>query len=434
MNASDTPANSDPGPVRQAEMSRRDVLRLSGAAAAAFAGGITISAGRAFPAALQKKIRIGVVGGNFGSAFHWHEHPNCQVAGVTDLFPDRRKRLQNVYRCDVAYDSLEEMVAKAKDLDAVAVFSGAPDHVKHAMMCFNRGWHVVSAVPACYSLEEAALLKETVEKTGLKYMMAETSYYRPACIFARELYDKEIFGNLFYTEAEYYHDRGDLDRLANDKKTRFFMPDGSYSWRWGFPPMHYPTHATGLLVGVTRERINKVSCLGWGTGDHPFLTDNAYDNPFWNEASIMETSRGNMLRCNVFWLCSAHGERAQWMGDKAMFYMDKGGIHGAKLHYRTKGETATRYDLPVQSGGDVDVPVYWNTDMLPEPMRHESGHGGSHSFISAEFINALVEERSPTVDIYEALAMTVPGIVAHQSALKGGEQLTVPQFDKLAAK
>jgi hypothetical protein len=34
------------------------------------------------------------------------------------------------------------------------------------------------------------------------------------------------------------------------------------------------------------------------------------------------------------------------------------------------------------------------------------------------------------VDIYEATAMTAPGIVAHQSAMKGGEQLEVPSFDK----
>jgi hypothetical protein len=37
------------------------------------------------------------------------------------------------------------------------------------------------------------------------------------------------------------------------------------------------------------------------------------------------------------------------------------------------------------------------------------------------------------VNIYEALAMTVPGIVAHQSALKGGERLKVPQYDPLKA-
>jgi predicted dehydrogenase len=418
---------------KEAVMSRRDILRLSGASAAALAGGLTLSVGRAYPDGSQKKIRMGVVGGNFGSAFFWHQHPNCVVTGVTDLFPDRRQRLRRVYQCDAAYDSLEEMVQKANDIDAVAIFSGATDHVRHAVMCLDRGWHVVSAVPACFSLEEAELLKTKVETTGLAYMMAETSYFAQSCIFARGLYDQGVFGNLFYTEAEYYHDRGDLDRLANDKGSRFFMPDGSHSWRWGLPPMHYPTHATGLLVGVTKERIAKVSCLGWGTGDHPFLTDNGYRNPFWNEASIMQTDRGNMLRCNVFWLCSAHGERAQWMGDNAMFYMEKGGVHGPKLKYRTEGKTATQYDLPVQSGGDVDVPVYWKTDMLPAPLRHGSGHGGSHVFITAEFINALLEDRSPAVDVYEALAMTVPGIVAHQSALKGGEQLSVPQFDKRTA-
>jgi len=33
------------------------------------------------------------------------------------------------------------------------------------------------------------------------------------------------------------------------------------------------------------------------------------------------------------------------------------------------------------------------------------------------------------VNVYEALAMTVPGIIAHQSALKDGESLRIPQFD-----
>jgi len=34
------------------------------------------------------------------------------------------------------------------------------------------------------------------------------------------------------------------------------------------------------------------------------------------------------------------------------------------------------------------------------------------------------------VDVYEAVAYTVPGIVAHQSSLKGGEQLKIPDFGR----
>ena len=63
---------------------------------------------------------MGVVGGNFGAKFHWHEHPGCLVTGVTDLRPERRERLRKRYRCDAAYDSLEIMIREASDIDAGA--------------------------------------------------------------------------------------------------------------------------------------------------------------------------------------------------------------------------------------------------------------------------------------------------------------------------
>jgi hypothetical protein len=45
-----------------------------------------------------------------------------------------------------------------------------------------------------------------------------------------------------------------------------------------------------------------------------------------------------------------------------------------------------------------------------------------------EFVTAILEDRKPLVDIALALSMTVPGIVAHQSALKNGERMKIPQF------
>ena len=51
-------------------------------------------------------------------------------------------------------------------------------------------------------------------------------------------------------------------------------------------------------------------------------------------------------------------------------------------------------------------------------------------FLAAEFVNALIDDREPVIDVYESLAMTVPGIIAHQSSLKNGEQLAVPSFDR----
>ena len=401
---------------------RRSFLGQTGLSAAALASAVSANAGLPAPTGSTKKIRIGVVGGGFGTSFYWHEHPNCIVAAVTDLREDRRRRLRDTYRCDTFYPSLEEMLDKQRNLDAVAVFSGAPDHYRHVEMCMRRGLHVISAVPAVMSLEEADKLRALKQETGLRYMMAETSYYRQACIYARNLYEQKGFGELFYSELEYYHDRGDLQKILTDKSTRLYNPDGSHSWRWGLPPMLYPTHCLGLLVGVSRERVERVSCLGWGQ-NHPLLTDNRYDNPYWCQSALMQTDRGHMVRCNVFWLTGAHGERARWFGDNGTLHMEVGG-----LYPDTWVPRSTVLDRTAEPDR-LEVPDYWKSDMLPEAMRHASGHDGSHTFLTAEFINSLVEDREPVIDLYESLAMTVPGIVAHQSSLKSGEQLRVPSFD-----
>jgi len=183
--------------------------------------------------------------------------------------------------------------------------------------------------------------------------------------------------------------------------------------------MLYPTHSLGLLIGVTGERIVRVSCTGQRVGrSFPEPGENVYGNPFDNEMAIGVTNKGNICRFSVFWQVAAHGERGQWLGEKMSCYMAGSGGQPQGMMRLEGGYTAW------------EVPEYWKTDRLPKPMRHPSGHGGSAAFLAAEFIESVAEMREPAVDIYESIAMTAPGIVAHQSAMKGGVQLDVPCFDR----
>jgi hypothetical protein len=70
---------------------------------------------------------------------------------------------------------------------------------------------------------------------------------------------------------------------------------------------------------------------------------------------------------------------------------------------------------------------------LPAPMRVKTGHGNSHTFLSHEFVSAIMEDRHPAVNIWEAIAYTLPGIVAHESALRGGETLKIRDYGKAPA-
>ena len=46
----------------------------------------------------------------------------------------------------------------------------------------------------------------------------------------------------------------------------------------------------------------------------------------------------------------------------------------------------------------------------------------------SECVDAILRNRKPLVDVVQALNMTVPGIVAHLSALRGGERMKIPQY------
>ena len=65
--------------------------------------------------------------------------------------------------------------------------------------------------------------------------------------------------------------------------------------------------------------------------------------------------------------------------------------------------------------------------MLP-PGVPAGGHGGSHGYLMNNFVESVILDKTPLVNIAVALNMTVPGIIAHQSALKNGELLKIPHY------
>ncbi len=350
---------------------------------------------KAWKPVYNRKVRVGIVGYGvcrFGAAFGFQDHPNVEVVAVSDLIPDRRRGLMKACRCSNSYESLEKLV-KDNKIEAVFVATDAPSHARHCIEVLRHDKHVMTAVPAVYgSIEQAEQLLETVRKTSLKYMMAETSSFRADCYAMRQIYKAGGFGRLAYSEGEYYHYHS--------------KPIGSFKgWRIGSPPLWYPTHSTAYYIGVTGKRFTSVSCVGFNAGFPAYKKGaNKYDNPFTDEVALFRTSEGGssrMLMCK-----GIHG----LVVERGRVFGERGWMEGTEYH-------GTAKDLP-----DTSRPP------LP-PGVPAGGHGGSHGQLSNEFITSIIEDREPMVNIYEALAMTVPGIVAHQSALKDGETLKVPQYD-----
>ena len=271
------------------------------------------------------------------------------------------------------------------------IATDAPSHARLAIEAMRHGKHVASAVPAVFgSLEDAEQLYQAVKKSGLKYMMFETSTFHEDLHAMREIYNAGGLGKLVYSEGEYYHwMEGPIDSYKG--------------WRVGLPPQWYPTHSNAYHLCVNLGSFTEVSCLGMPSVlKHLQPENNPYKNPFGTEIALFRTHDGGMSRMAVSWDTPGDG------GEKGRVRGQRGSYYGKYEGLEKKLPNAKRPPLP--------------------PGVEAGGHGGSHGHLMNEFVTAILQDRTPLVNIALALNLTVSGIVAHQSALKGGELMKIPQF------
>jgi hypothetical protein len=84
--------------------------------------------------------------------------------------------------------------------------------------------------------------------------------------------------------------------------------------------------------------------------------------------------------------------------------------------------------LPKEIAPFTTAGVYDGDDNQHLSFIQGSGHGGSHPHLVNEFLNALSEERAPYPNAQESANITCVGILAHESAMEGGEIKYLPEF------
>jgi len=350
----------------------------------------------------DRKIKMGLVGYGvcrFATQFGLQNHPNVEIVAVSDLFPERCAALAQEAKCEKTYPSLEEMV-KDKTIEAIFVATDAPSHARHCLEVLRHGKHVATAVPAVFGsdqLETAEELFETVNKSGLIYTMFETSAYRDNCFAMRKIYNAGGFGEIIYSEGEYvHHSVGTIDSYKG--------------WRIGLPPQYYPTHSTAFYCAVTDGSFTDVSCMGYRSDVSPRPAENAYGNKFTSEIAMLRMSTGGTARMSVAWDIQGYSaEDGRNFGEK-----------GSYLNNQFNGSNEAK---------EIVSKLKLKKPQLP-PGVASGGHGGSHGYLGNDFVESILLNRRPPVDIVMALNMTIPGIIAHRSALKEGELMKIPQYTR----
>jgi len=356
-------------------------------------------------------------------------HPLVDEVVLCDLDADKLKANSERHGIPNTSPSLDDLCAM--DVDAVAIITQHWLHAPQAIQALRAGKHVYSAVPTGVTVEEIADLVRTVEETGKIYMLGETSYYYPGVLYCREQFKKGAFGHIVYGEGEYYHDWDHgLYEVARWR--------GGDRWLElaGGPPMYYPTHSTSQIVSITGAHMTHVSCQGFvdRADDGIYRAEvNIWRNVFSNESALFQMSDGSCCRINEFRRIGHPGTvRMCLFGTEGSFEQNTA---GAIWVTKSPGEGVRLDDLlackgvSAEGGTHLEASPLHPVGRLPrEFIGLPNGHCGSHQFLVDDFVKACVTGEIPPNNVWEAARYALPGIIAHESALRGGELMEIPDF------
>ena len=389
---------------------------------------------------------IGVVGvGQFGAQFAhlFNLHPGVSSVYAVDDVAERAAAAVDRFSLAGVVPSFEDLLAS--DVDAVAIFTQRWTHGPLVEQALRAGKHVYSAVPMAIAEDEIGRIIDAVRETGLVYMMGETSYYNPATVYARGQHAAGKFGRVFYSEGDYVHDM-DLGFYEA------YQYSGGDRWKEtaSYPPMLYPTHAVGGVLGAIPAHAVSVSCVGVrdDRNDGVFDKDvSMFGNDFSNATALFELSDGGVMRTNemrrVGYPSHIRESRFRFFGTEASFeqlarvsvWQDKASVDDISEQLETRPSMAL--DDPSLANVAPELrdafvsglaPVH-DPGRLPEEFQGApNGHEGSHHFLVDDFVTAVNKGTLPPVNAWVAARFTLPGIVAHQSALHTGERLPIRDF------
>ncbi|WNR46032.1 Gfo/Idh/MocA family protein [Paenibacillus roseipurpureus] len=389
-------------------------------------------------------FKVGIVGaGQFSKCFIplFQAHPFVDEVVLADIHPERCNKYAAAFGLERTFSSLDELLLS--DVDAVAIFTQRHLHGEHTLKALKAGKHVYCAVPMAQSQEEISLILEEIKRSRLIYMTGETSYYYPSTVLCRDRYNAGHLGKFVYGEAQYLHDmlHGFYDA---------FKHSGGADWKKvaGIPPMYYPTHSASMILSVTGAKSTHVSCLGFVDQHEDGIFKkggNLWDNPFSNQSALVRTSDGGIMRLNEFRRVGWGGKNSVYMsmfGTSGSYEEHAGGSAWSNLKWGevenltpelqckdqyvqlSEGES-THHVL--EHDFNASLAKVHHSYRLPDSFEGmPNGHHGSHQFLVDDFMKAVRTNKLPPNHAWRAADYMMPGLIAHESSLRNGEMLEVP--------
>jgi predicted dehydrogenase len=230
----------------------------------------------------MQKLNVAVVGLGFGAEFIpiYQRHPNTELWAICQRNEPHLNEIGDQFGVARRFTSFED-VLQQDELDAVHINTPIAAHAPMSLAALNAGKHTACTVPMATTVEQCLELVAARDRADKVYMMMETAIYTREYLYARHLVESGQLGKIQFLRGSHQQNMG--------------LPGWPAYW-YGFPPMHYATHAVSPLLAISGTMAESVVCFGSGRIKEEYAKH--YNAPFAAESALVKL-RDSDLACEV---------------------------------------------------------------------------------------------------------------------------------------
>ncbi len=366
----------------------------------------------------MSKVKFGILGATRGMNFAMYSlfnHPHAELAAICDVYPPLVERVKNSLAeknlHPAFFTDYTEMLESG--IDAVIIANFANDHARFAIEALNKGVHVLSEVLPTQTMDEAVRLCDAYEKSGKIYHYAENYCFTDYTLEMKRRYENGDIGDLVSAECDFINDcSGRWSLLTRGRRDH---------WRNFVPSTFYCTHSIGPMVYASGLR--PVNVVGMEAPQLPYMREHGARSGSC-ATEIMQMENGGFARSLNGNLKTSFLSRIRLIGTKG------------SMEHRTWGGLSVILETGVQ--GSFSAQTYEpERTMNPERLAALSGLDRGTAYLLEYFIDAVRGDKAAEakgINLYQALDMSLPGLMAYRSIVKGSTPMNLPDFRNREAR
>ncbi|MAE67422.1 MAG: hypothetical protein CMJ18_24440 [Phycisphaeraceae bacterium] len=356
---------------------------------------------------MSDRLKLGIVGINWrGSDIK----PAIDATGLIDVTaicatrPDRLAEAAKTLGVEATYTDYDRFLDEA-DVDAVFLATPMELHVAQSVAAMERGIHVLCEVPAATDVEECRVLVDACQRSDAVFMIAEQYNYRrePAAIAA--MAERGAFGDMYYAEGEFNQNiQSILDKTPWRRR-----------WQVGVNGITYGPHSLGpVLMWMAGDRVTSVCCAGAGRRYRDGRGELLELEPA--ATMLCRTARGALVRVR----CDLLSERP--MGVHYQLQGTDGFYDRGDLWLRSRSADSEQSES-LDAVAESFLPGEY---LEAEAKCRTSGCACDDYLMLHDFVESVRRGEAVTLDIHQAMDMTLPGLVSQQSIAQHSAWVNVP--------